>query len=56
MFKVCMFFDGNWVDMPNCNGLRLLVACEYADIFKRKNGKRDFCVVNEETGEVEYDV
>ena len=44
------------IDMPNDKNMRLLTACEYADIYKRKNPKAIFSVVNEETGDVEYQV
>ena len=44
------------ITVPGCNGLRLLEACDFADIFKKQNPKAIFSVVNEETDDIEYQV
>lgn len=56
MFKIVINIDGNWVDMPKDGGLRLSEACYRADLYKRRNEKRQFIVVNEENGDIEYQV
>ena len=55
-FKITMYSEsiGQTVDMPNNKGLRLLEACDRVDIYKRKNPKAVFSVVNEENGDIEY--
>ena len=47
---------GETLDMPNENGMCLLEACNFAEIYKRKNPQAVFSVVNEETGDIEYQV
>lgn len=44
------------IDMPNEKGMRLMEACDYADIYKRKNPQAIFSVVDEVTGDLEYQV
>ncbi len=56
MFKIVINIDGNWVDMPKDGGLRLSEACYRADLYKSRNEKRQFIVVNEENGDIEYQV
>ena len=45
--------DIGTITMPGCTGLHLLEACEFADIFKQKNPKAIFSVVNEEDDTIE---
>lgn len=56
MFKVrCFVRDtGNWIDMPKDKDLRFSTACNFADIYKKNNLKGLFDVINQETGEVVY--
>lgn len=56
MFKITINIDGNIVDMPHDSGLRLSEACYRADLYKRRNEKRVFSVVNEDNGDIEYQV
>ena len=56
MFKISMLIEDHWVDMPHDSGLRLSEACYRADIYKNYNSKRIFVVVNEENGDIEYEV
>lgn len=56
-FKITLYTKRvGTIDMPNDKGMRLLEACEFADIYKRKNPNAVFSVVNEETGDIEYQV
>ena len=56
MFKITINIDGNVLDMPKDTGLRLSEACYRADLYKNRNPKRTFSVVNEENGDIEYQV
>lgn len=56
MFKITINIDGRVIDMPNDHNLRLSEACYRADIYKNRNEKRIFSVVNEETNDIEYQV
>ena len=57
-YKITLYSKsiGQTIDMPNDSGMRLLEACHFADIYKRKNPQAVFSVVNEETGDIEYQV
>lgn len=56
-FKITLYTKRvGTIDMPNDKGMRLLEACEFADIYKRKNPNAVFSVINEETGDIEYQV
>ena len=56
-FKITLYTKRvGTIDMPNDKGMRLLEACEFADIYKRKNPDAVFSVINEETGDIEYQV
>lgn len=56
-FKITLYTKRvGTIDLPNDKGMRLLEACEFADIYKRKNPNAVFSVVNEETGDIEYQV
>lgn len=56
-FKITIFTKRTGTfDMPNEKGMRLLQACEFADIYKRHNPDAVFSVVNEQTGDIEYQV
>lgn len=56
-FKITLYKkEIGTITMPSCNGLRLLEACYFADIFKRRNPEAIFSVVNEENGDIEYQV
>lgn len=56
MFKITMTFEGRLLNMPHDSGLRLSEACYRADIYKGRNPKRTFSVINEVTGDIEYQV
>lgn len=56
MFKIVMHFDGRMIDMPHDHGLRLSEACYRADLYKKRNEKRMFSVINEDTGDIEYQI
>ena len=56
-FKITLYTKRvGTIDMPNDKGMRLLEACEFADIYKRKNPDAVFSVINEDTGDIEYQV
>ena len=56
-FKITLYKkEIGTITMAGCNGLRLLEACDFADIFKKQNPKAIFSVVNEETDDIEYQV
>lgn len=57
-YKITMYIPhlNMTVDMPNNNGMRLFEACEFADIYKRRSPNNVFTVVNEENGDIEYQV
>lgn len=56
MFKIVIYVQGRAVDMPHDSGLRLCEACYRADIYKRRNESATFTVVNEDNGDIEYQV
>ena len=56
MFKIVMHYDGRMVDMPHDKGLRLSEACYRVDIYKNRNEKVMFSVVNEDNGDIEYQI
>ena len=56
MFKIVMTFEGRFLDMPHDSDLRLIEACYRADLYKKRNSVRTFSVINEETGDIEYQV
>lgn len=58
IFKVMALFEGfdHFIDLPLDMNLQLLEACERADIYKRRRPEVVFQVVNQETGDYEYQV
>lgn len=56
MFKVTIDKGDIHADMPYDNHLDLFEAFYRADICKKRNPKATFTVVNEENGDVEYQV
>lgn len=56
MFKITMMCSVGTIDMPKDKKLKLFEACYRCDIYKEKNPKATFTVVNEETGDIEYQV
>lgn len=56
MFKIVMHFEGRMLDMPHDHNLRLREACYRADLYKKRNEKRMFSVISEDTGDIEYQI
>lgn len=55
-FKIVLSTTAVIMDMPHDKGLGLFEAMHRADIYKSHNGTATFTVVNEENGDVEYQV
>lgn len=57
-FKIKMYIPsiGKAIDMPSDNGLRLFEATHRADLYKRNNPACTFSVVNEDNGDIEYEI
>lgn len=55
-FKIVLSTPAVVVDMPNDKGLGLFDAMHRADLYKSHNRTATFSVVNEENGDVEYQV
>ncbi len=56
MFKIRIDTNDIHSDMPMDTNLGLLEACDRAEIYKRKNPAAFFTVVNEDNGDVEYQI
>jgi len=56
MYKIHIDTDIVHADMPMDTGLGLLEACDRAEIYKRRNPAAVFTVVNEDNGDVEYQI
>lgn len=58
MFKITMYTKtlNRTIDLLGDMNLRLLDACERADIYKSRNPEAIFTVVNMENGDYEYQV
>lgn len=61
MYKIAMIFrnfDGKvkLTFMPNDKNLDLFEAVDRANIYKKRNNKNIFVVLNNENGDVEYEV
>lgn len=56
MFKIVLNKPDMEFDMPNDLHLSLFDACDRAEIYKRHNHSATFKVVNEDNGDVEYEV
>lgn len=60
MWKVMMTYtalgERRTIEMPGNNGLGLFKACHFADLYKERNPKAMFTVVNEDNGDIEYQV
>ena len=55
-FKIILCTKEVCVDMPEDRNLRFFEACKRADLYKARNKKAVFSVVNEETGDLAYQV
>ena len=60
MWKIKMTYtalgERRTIDMPGNDGLRLFEACHRADLYKERNETAMFTVVNEDNGDIEYQV
>ena len=55
LFKIVMNVRGLLID-PLDSGLHLIEACYRAALYKRRNESATFTVVNEDNGDIEYQV
>jgi hypothetical protein len=55
MYKIHMTTKTVSFDMPKENHDSLLKACHYADLYKEKNPKAHFAVIDADTGDVMYE-
>jgi len=59
MFSVIMYYkdtEGKYHRVQLNKNLGLFVACDYADIYKKRNKNATFEVINEENNDAEYNV
>lgn len=56
MYKIKLTTDKVDFFMPKENHESLFKACDYADIYKKHNPKAHYSVINDESGDVEYEV
>ena len=54
--SVYMIWKEGRVQMPKDTHLGLFEACFRADVYKKQNGKNVYQVVNNETGDIEYEI
>lgn len=56
MYKIHLQTKGVSLDMPKENHESLLKACHFADLYKAKNPRAHFTVIDSETGDIMYEV
>lgn len=55
-YKITLTKNDIHADMPDDHDLGLMEACWRADVYKKRNPKAVFTVVNETNGDVEYQI
>lgn len=55
-FMITLQRGSIYLEMPGDKGLRLFEACHRAELYKKKNPQAIFSVVNEENGDIEYQI
>lgn len=58
MYRINMLVKriGRWFEMPGMDDLGLFEACRLADMYHNRNGDCRYAVINQENGDIEYEV